>query len=946
MKNYLRSGLGIGAIVLSAGSLSAQTSFTNATSRLTNSLHSGCPITVVDWNNDGLDDIVRLDQGYILVIDEQKTDQSFVTHNFGAVGSGSGWAWGMAVADFDGNGYKDVVAGGYSSSFPIRVFMMNATGTAITPQSLTPGNFFTQNITLGDINNDGSTDIFVCDDNAESHVFLNNGSGAFTASAIIDFDVTATDDSGNYGSVWTDYDNDGDLDLYIAKCRQAVSNPADGRRINVLYRNNGDGTFTETAAASNIAIGWQSWTACFGDVDNDNDFDLVLTNHDHQIQLFINDGSGVYTENLTSGLTTSGMTPIQNIFEDFDNDGHIDLLITGTSDARLFHNNGDLTFTEITNILGSTVMYAPATGDLNHDGFMDLMVSYADLYTDPSSTADMLWFNNGNSNHFLSFNLQGTTSNPDAIGARVTIYGPWGLQTREVRAGESYGTQNSGLIHFGTGTSTQIDSAIIDWPTSGTQTIYNPAPDQFITVIENDCVSPAASISSSNGSFAFCAGQSVTLEAPAGYSYLWSTGETTQTISVNTSGEYNVQVIASGNNCASLSPTVEVTENPDETPGITANGPTEFCFGETVELVASAHPNGHEWSTTETGSSITVSEAGSYTVTIQGVCQSFTSDPIVVTVNASPAPATSDVTIPSPGTANLSASGTSIFWYDAATGGTLLGTGANWTTPVVSTSTTFYAEDQTVFSGGSENGGKPYFTGTNMYSGNTTNAKMYFNVNEACTLNTVKVYTDLAGTRMIKMFNNVGTLVNSAIVNIPVDSSHITLNFPLTPGTGYYLTTDAVTNQAIPGWGNSSPRLKRNNGGVSYPYMVGTAVDITGSDQGGSLYYYFYDWNISYPSTTCPGPRSAATVFVSTIGVNEISAEGFSIYPNPANTYLNIDGKGTYSYEIYDLTGRIVLYNGNANGISKIDVSNMVAGVYFVRISGNNGKTVQKIIIE
>ncbi|MBX7094110.1 MAG: FG-GAP-like repeat-containing protein [Flavobacteriales bacterium] len=955
MKKSLLTCFGIGGLMISAN---AQLAFTDASARLSNGLNSGCPITVVDWNNDGMDDIVRLDQGYILVIDEQRPGQNFVTHNFGAVGSGSGWAWGMAVADFDNNGYKDVVAGGYSTSYPLRVLMMNANGTSVTVQNLSPGNFFVQNITLGDFDNDGSTDIFSCDDNAPAHIFLNNGSGTFSASTIINFDITpgqtsgtSNDDSGNYGSVYTDFDNDGDLDLYIAKCRQAVTGPgatSDPRRINIMFRNNGDGTYTEMATSANIAVGWQSWTACFGDVDNDNDFDLVLTNHDHESQLYINDGSGVYTENTTSGITTSGMTPIETLFADFDNDTYIDLLIGGSSNFKFFHNNGDLTFSEVTNLFGSSIIYAPANGDLNHDGFMDLAVSYANIYTSPSSTDDKIWFNNKNSNHFVVVDLKGTTSNIDAIGARVSIYGAWGVQTREVRAGESYGTQNSGFAHFGLGSATSIDSIVIDWPTSGSQTIYDPAPDQFISVIENDCVSPvAASITSSNGSYAFCTGQSVTLSAPAGYTYLWSNGATTQSIVVNATGEFNVLVSAAGNNCGSLSPTVSVTQNPDETPSVSANGPTEFCYGESVVLSGSSHPNGYSWSNGETTQSITVTDAGTYSMTVQGACGNFTSTPITVSVNAATAPTTSDVNIPVPGTANLTATGTTISWYDAASGGNLVGTGNNWTTPFINTTTTYYAEDVATFTGGTATGGKPYVTGANVYSGNTTNAKMYFDVTEACTLNTVKVYTDIAGTRLIQLYSSGGTLLNSASVNIPVDSSDITLNFALTPGTGYYLTTDAITNQAIPGWGNPGPRLKRNSGDVAYPYAVGSSISITGNNQGTTLYYYFYDWHITLPDFDCPGPRSSATVTVGAVGIGELSENGFNVYPNPAKDMLYISSSnGNYSVEMYDVTGRVVYTKTTTSGNSQIDVNEMVPGVYFIRLENASGKSIRKIIVE
>lgn len=932
------------SMLLFAGAASAQIAFSNANSRLTVQTNSGCTTTVIDWNNDGLDDIVRLDQGYILIVEEQKPGNQFVSHNYGAIGDGSGWAWGMAVGDVDNNGYKDVIAGGYDPTFQFRVAKFNATGTSITTTNFNPGAFFVQNVTLGDINDDGFLDVFACDDNAESHVYLNNGTGSFTSSSIINFNVTATDDSGNYGSVWSDYDNDGDLDLYIAKCRQAISNPADGRRINVMFRNNGDGTFTEAAAASNINVGWQSWTASFGDIDNDDDFDLLLTNHDHETQVFENDGSGVYTELTTTGISTVGMTPIQSVWADFDNDGWIDLLISG-SQHKLYRNNGNKTFSLVSGLFDANDMESYSVGDLNHDGFIDVYASYANIYTTPTNIDDVLWLNNRNNNHYIGFDLHGTTTNDGAVGARVTIHGPWGSQTREVRVGESYGTVNSSQIHFGIGSTTTVTSAEIYWPTSGiTQTINNPVADQYHTVIEQTCVSPDATITSSNGTYSICAGNSVTLSAPAGHSYEWSTGATTQSIVASAAGEYTVRVIAAGNACEAVN-TVVIVENPDETPSVSVSGPTEICQGSSVTLTSSAHPNGYTWSSTESTQSITVTQAGTYSVTVNGACQNYTSSPITITVYDATEPVSNDVTLGAPGSANLSATGTDVTWYSDAAGTTVVGTGNNYTTPVVSTTTTYYVANTENFGAATANGGKNHVTGTNVYSGNTTNALMYFDVMEACTLNTVKVYTDTPGERLIELRNSAGTLVNSALVNITGDSMVVTLNFALTPGTDYSLGTNTAQNQVF--WGNNGPRLKRNNGDVTYPYNVSTFVSLTGNNQGQTLYYYFYDWNISVPGTDCQSDLVPVTVNIAN-GVEEAEAAGFSIYPNPANNVLNIDQKngGAFSYEILDVTGRVVAANNNNTNTARIDVSALKTGVYFVRINGVNGKTVQKIVVQ
>src|SRR5690606_20866505 len=126
----------------------------------------------------------------------------------------------------------------------VSVIKANATGTgySVVPY---PQNIFSQRTNFVDINNDGHLDLFVCHDTEQSHAYRNNGAG----SLLFDISLMPTlDVGGNYATVWTDYDNDGDIDMYMAKCSGGapVGSP---RRINLLYTNNGNGTFTENAAA-------------------------------------------------------------------------------------------------------------------------------------------------------------------------------------------------------------------------------------------------------------------------------------------------------------------------------------------------------------------------------------------------------------------------------------------------------------------------------------------------------------------------------------------------------------------------------------------------------------------------------------------------------------------------------------------------------------------------
>lgn len=950
MKKSLLAFLSLGITALAPSVADAQIAFTTATSRFADpTIHSGCPVTIIDWNDDGLDDIVRLDWGRYAYVEVQRPGQTYQSIYFGDLGGSDDWAWAMAVADVDDNGYKDIIAGGYGPA--VRIYKMNATGTAATLYSVPTSNFFLQNLTMGDINEDGFIDIFACDDNAESHVFLNNGSGNFAASSIINFNVSATDDSGNYGSAWVDYDNDGDLDLHIAKCRQSVSNPADARRINVMFRNNGNGTFTEAGAASNLNIGWQSWTGTFADIDNDNDFDLILCNHDNVSQVWENNGVGVYTDITTStGFTTAGLSsgmPIEAAADDFDNDGFIDILITG-EDHLMWRNNGNSTFSIVNGVFNNNGLLTFATGDANHDGFIDVYGGYGNIYTNHSTTPDELWLNNKNGNNWITIDPRGTVSNTYAVGARVTIYGSWGVQTREVRVGESYGTVNSSQCHFGIGTATAIDSVVVLFPSGISETVVNPEINQFITVIENDCVSPFAEITTP-GSFVICGAGTCQLDATVGvgYSYAWSTGATSQSINASATGDYLVTITQAGNNCPGVSAIVTVSNSPDETPTISATGPTEFCLGSSVTLDGPSGLTGYSWTGGATTEDAVVTSSGTYTLTITGACQNWTSAPITVTVNSATAPTTTGDNIPAPGTGNITATGTTISWYDAATGGTLVGTGSPFTTPFISTTTTYYAEDAQVFGGGTDNGGLMYHSGST-FSGNTTNAWLGFDVTEACILNTVKVYTDTPGARTIQLKNNVGTVIASQSVTLPADTSVITLNFSLPIGTAYQLTTDATVNNT--NFGFNSPRLRRNSSGVAMPYNIGTAISINNTSAGTGFYYYFYDWQISFPSSTCPSPRTGATVTVASgTGVNEITAGGFSIWPNPSNDKVNVrntDVNTAFSFEVVDVTGRKIFTSANIKGNTSIDVSAWRAGVYFLTIQSATGKTVQRIVVE
>ncbi|PNQ72836.1 RNA-binding protein [Hanstruepera neustonica] len=475
----------------------AQITFTNSNTLLVNaSLTSGCAIGVSDMNGDGLDDIIRLDDARNLQIEYQTAGGgNFTQYNFGSVG---GSQWGLAIADVDENGYNDVITGGAYNG--VKVIKANSDGSLYTSTTLA-GSIFMQNVNFADIDNNGSIDIFACHDDGVSVAYGNDGSGNFSPNngLINAVSTIPSDNSGNYGSIWADVNNDGHLDLYISKCRLGVNDPNDGRRVNLLFMNDGTNNYTDEAATRGLAPLGQSWSANFEDIDNDGDLDCVLINHDITSMIFVNDGTGNFTDitptcGITGELASLGSGGIQVVMEDFDNDTFIDIFITMRSGIHhLFKNDGDKTFTEVsapfTLPTGPSRIQSAAVGDLNNDGFIDVMAGFATGYNGPSSDPDVLYLNDGNTNNWSEIRLIGDASNINGIGARIEIQGAWGSQIREVRSGESYGTMNSLMTHFGLGTATEIDAVVVHWPSGSVDTVSNPNINEVLVIEEGQTLS-------------------------------------------------------------------------------------------------------------------------------------------------------------------------------------------------------------------------------------------------------------------------------------------------------------------------------------------------------------------------------------------------------------------------------------------------------------------------
>lgn len=485
--------LGLLALTLPAEALALEP-FTNESASLNNpSLHSGVVMGTWDMNEDGLDDLIRLDETQSLEIEYQQPDGSFVLLDYGSI---QGNSWGMAIADVDRNGYADIFTGGFYDG--LKLLLADDDGADFQTGFLDGPDIFVQCTNFADIDNDGELDLFACHDDGIASRYRGDGTGAlaYDPTIIVPQSTIPSDSSGNYGTTWTDYDNDGDIDLYIAKCRLGVNNPMDGRRLNLLFQNDGSGNYTDVAEAAGLRPLAQSWSADFGDIDNDGDLDAFLITHNIGSRLYENMGPGAELGIFTDVTADSGMIAdldaidlgIQTHFEDFDNDGFIDLLVTGRAgEHRLFLNNGgDLTFTAMMDPFPADNhgIQSAVIGDFNDDGFPDVLAGFATGYNEPSNVADRMFINPGNDNHYVNVWLTGVESNRSAVGARVEVTSDLGTQVREVRAGEAYGIVNAATRHFGLGSATSAESIVVRWPSGHVDTLLDPPIDRTIHVTE------------------------------------------------------------------------------------------------------------------------------------------------------------------------------------------------------------------------------------------------------------------------------------------------------------------------------------------------------------------------------------------------------------------------------------------------------------------------------
>jgi len=430
--------------------------------------------------------------------------------------------------DYDNDGFQDLFLTGGSetnpgaSGFTNALYRNKGDGTfeKISKIAILTATTNAGSQSWGDFDNDGLIDVFIAQWNRKGVLFRNDGNGSFTqvlkdqsisqgngstaiwadfdnngildlshhgggANTIVTGAVDGTfsppfslDKRGGWNRAAADYDNDGFIDLI-------VNTAPDG--LHLLYRNAGNGNFQQvtTGDIGNQAPGF--YGMAWGDYDNDGFLDLFGGRGPNgSTVLFHNEKGKTLRQVSDSGipLSTAGWNPH---WVDFDNDGYLDLFVTGSSgqSSSLYRNNGDGTFAKVTE--GSLAKdrqadaYGSAWGDYDNNGFMDLFI--------PNQGGPHHFYrNNGNGNAWIQFKLVGAASNRSGIGAKVRVKadtdGKSQWQLRELIATEGFDGPGTLRAEFGLGKAAKVDLVRIEWPSGIVQELPGLEMNKIHTVVE------------------------------------------------------------------------------------------------------------------------------------------------------------------------------------------------------------------------------------------------------------------------------------------------------------------------------------------------------------------------------------------------------------------------------------------------------------------------------
>jgi hypothetical protein len=434
---------------------------------------------VGDYNNDGWPDmLITCEEGMVLY--RNNGDGTFTDVTKQAHLTDPRWSTGAAFGDYAGDGFVDLIVSRYVEFDLNHLPQFGVRATC---------RFRGIPVQCGPRGMKGLGD----------SLYRNNGDGTFTD---VSKDAGVEDSSGYYGLgvVWSDFNDDGRPDLFVA----------DDSTPNYLYRNDGKGHFTDVSYISGTAVGTDGGEmAGMGiavcDFNHTGRFSIHVTNFEDQSNsLYRNDGNMAFTD--VAYAAAVGQITIPYLgwgtgCVDFDNDGWPDLFVVNghvypqvdslAAGAKyrqrklVFLNRQNGTFADISNSVGPAVTIpqpsrGAAFGDLDNDGRIDVAVENID-------GLPMVLHNESTiSNHWITFQLVGTRSNRLALGAKVRVVAGSLSQIDEVRSGGSYLSQNDLRLHFGLGPADKVDRVEVRWPSGSTQTLQNLASDRFYIVKEGE----------------------------------------------------------------------------------------------------------------------------------------------------------------------------------------------------------------------------------------------------------------------------------------------------------------------------------------------------------------------------------------------------------------------------------------------------------------------------
>ena len=478
-----------------------------------------------DFDNDGFLDIVTSTwdpSGQIQYFQNngdgtfsERTDEAGLTGLYGGLN--------LKQADFDNDGDVDVLVlrgawleqGGRHPNSLLRNDGKGRFRDVTFEAGLGEVHYPTQTADWADYDNDGDLDLYVGNEGFPSQLFENKGDGTFT-----DVARRAGVENGGYakGVVWGDYDGDGAPDLYVSNLPD-VSNtpnasPSGLGGLNRLYRNNGDGTFTDLAPHLGLTGPAWSFPIWFWDFNNDGVLDLFVAGYrigvryvaadylglPHEAdtdRLYQGDGKGGFLEVSAAQNLTRASQAMGSNFGDLDNDGFPDFYLgtgypgyEGLMPNLLFHNRGGTGFSDVTTAAGLGHLqkgHGVAFADFDNDGDQDIFVELGGAFAG-DAFGNALFENPGFGNHWITVKLLGKRSNRMGVGARIRIEiqeaGTRRSVYKWVNSGGSFGA-NPLRQEIGLGQANSIELLEVFWPTSGQiQRFRDVALDQFIEITE------------------------------------------------------------------------------------------------------------------------------------------------------------------------------------------------------------------------------------------------------------------------------------------------------------------------------------------------------------------------------------------------------------------------------------------------------------------------------